>query len=78
MMNKIFFCISSLMDICQVLSLDSAGESRIIKRRNFTDTTLCSFLCRYRLTFACNDKLQLGALISTFTTARTALVASAD
>ncbi|KAM0912263.1 hypothetical protein ACQ4PT_012949 [Festuca glaucescens] len=32
----------------------------------------------YRLTFACNDKLQLGALISTFTTARTALVASAD
>ncbi|VAI49801.1 unnamed protein product [Triticum turgidum subsp. durum] len=32
----------------------------------------------YRLTFACNDKLQLGALISTFTTARTAMVAAAD
>ncbi|KAF7018150.1 hypothetical protein CFC21_031465 [Triticum aestivum] len=31
----------------------------------------------YRLTFACNDKLQLGALISTFTTARTAMVAAA-
>lgn len=32
----------------------------------------------YRLTFACNDRLQLGALISTFTSARTAMVAAAD
>ncbi|XP_037482379.1 replication factor C subunit 3-like [Triticum dicoccoides] len=31
----------------------------------------------YRLTFACNNKLQLGALISTFTTARAAMVAAA-
>ncbi|KAG9457106.1 hypothetical protein H6P81_001614 [Aristolochia fimbriata] len=31
----------------------------------------------YRLTFGCNDKLQLGALISGFTRARTALVAAA-
>ncbi|EEE57895.1 hypothetical protein OsJ_08571 [Oryza sativa Japonica Group] len=31
----------------------------------------------YRLSFACNDKLQLGALISTFTGARTAMVAAA-
>ncbi|ONK66158.1 uncharacterized protein A4U43_C06F4730 [Asparagus officinalis] len=32
----------------------------------------------YRLSFACNDKLQLGSLISTFTTARCALVAAAQ
>ncbi|CAM0147361.1 unnamed protein product [Urochloa decumbens] len=32
----------------------------------------------YRLSFACNDKLQLGALISTFTDARTAMVAAAS
>nr|CAB3451234.1 unnamed protein product [Digitaria exilis] len=32
----------------------------------------------YRLSFACNDKLQLGALISTFTTARVAMVAAAS
>jgi len=32
----------------------------------------------YRLSFACNDKLQLGALISTFTNARTAMVAAAS
>lgn len=31
----------------------------------------------YRLSFGCNDKLQLGALISTFTNARCALVAAA-
>ncbi|KAG6526215.1 hypothetical protein ZIOFF_016197 [Zingiber officinale] len=31
---------------------------------------------RYRLSFACNDKLQLGSLISTFTNARCALVAA--
>ncbi|THU60839.1 hypothetical protein C4D60_Mb07t16970 [Musa balbisiana] len=31
----------------------------------------------YRLCFACNDKLQLGSLISTFTNARCALVAAA-
>ncbi|KFK42140.1 hypothetical protein AALP_AA2G216400 [Arabis alpina] len=31
----------------------------------------------YRLTFGCNDKLQLGAIISTFTHARSALVAAA-
>ncbi|XP_059630715.1 replication factor C subunit 3 isoform X2 [Cornus florida] len=31
----------------------------------------------YRLTFGCNDKLQLGALIATFTRARSALVAAA-
>ncbi|XP_042459249.1 replication factor C subunit 3-like [Zingiber officinale] len=30
----------------------------------------------YRLSFACNDKLQLGSLISTFTNARCALVAA--
>jgi len=32
----------------------------------------------YRLSFACNDKLQLGALISTFTNALTAMVAAAS
>jgi len=32
----------------------------------------------YRLSFACNDKLQLGAMISTFTNARTAMVAAAS
>ncbi|XP_058189699.1 replication factor C subunit 3 [Rhododendron vialii] len=31
----------------------------------------------YRLSFGCNDKLQLGSLISTFTQARAALVAAA-
>lgn len=31
----------------------------------------------YRLSFGCNDKLQLGALMSTFTNARCALVAAA-
>ncbi|CAH8305236.1 unnamed protein product [Eruca vesicaria subsp. sativa] len=31
----------------------------------------------YRLSFGCNDKLQLGAIISTFTHARSALVAAA-
>ncbi|KAF5182591.1 Replication factor c subunit [Thalictrum thalictroides] len=31
----------------------------------------------YRLTFACNDKLQLGSLIGTFTRARSAIVAAA-
>ncbi|KAL8167225.1 hypothetical protein V2J09_008724 [Rumex salicifolius] len=31
----------------------------------------------YRLTFGCNDKLQLGSLIATFTSARSALVAAA-
>ncbi|KAH7834949.1 hypothetical protein Vadar_021305 [Vaccinium darrowii] len=31
----------------------------------------------YRLTFGCNDKLQLGSLIATFTQARAALVAAA-
>ncbi|XP_071693870.1 replication factor C subunit 3 [Rutidosis leptorrhynchoides] len=31
----------------------------------------------YRLTFGCNDKLQLGSVISTFTRARSALVAAA-
>ncbi|GJZ01116.1 replication factor C subunit 3 [Tanacetum coccineum] len=31
----------------------------------------------YRLTFGCNDKLQLGSVISTFTQARSALVAAA-
>lgn len=31
----------------------------------------------YRLSFGCNDKLQLGSLISTFTRARSALVAAA-
>lgn len=31
----------------------------------------------YRLTFGCNDKLQLGSLISAFTRARSALVAAA-
>ncbi|KAH0898063.1 hypothetical protein HID58_047631 [Brassica napus] len=31
----------------------------------------------YRLSFGCNDKLQLGAIISTFTHARSALVATA-
>ncbi|XP_031273136.1 replication factor C subunit 3 [Pistacia vera] len=31
----------------------------------------------YRLSFGCNDKLQLGSLISTFTKARSALVAAA-
>ncbi|KAM1022912.1 hypothetical protein ACFX2I_043779 [Malus domestica] len=31
----------------------------------------------YRLTFGCNDKLQLGSLIATFTKARSALVAAA-
>jgi hypothetical protein len=37
-----------------------------------------SLICRYRLSFACNDKLQLGALISTFTDTRTAMVAAAS
>ncbi|KAK8921536.1 hypothetical protein KSP39_PZI020758 [Platanthera zijinensis] len=32
----------------------------------------------YRLSFGCNDKLQLGALISTFTNARCAIVAAAN
>ncbi|GLT47134.1 hypothetical protein SLA2020_208480 [Shorea laevis] len=32
----------------------------------------------YRLSFGCNDKLQLGSLISTFTRARSALVAAAN
>ncbi|XP_008789193.1 replication factor C subunit 3 [Phoenix dactylifera] len=32
----------------------------------------------YRLSFGCNDKLQLGSLISTFTNARSALVAAAQ
>jgi len=32
----------------------------------------------YRLSFACNDKLQLGAMISIFTNARTAMVAAAS
>ncbi|GJN22440.1 hypothetical protein PR202_gb10000 [Eleusine coracana subsp. coracana] len=32
----------------------------------------------YRLSLACNDKLQFGALISTFTDARTAMVAAAS
>ncbi|XP_020599460.1 replication factor C subunit 3 [Phalaenopsis equestris] len=32
----------------------------------------------YRLSFGCNDKLQLGALISTFTDARCAIVAAAN
>ncbi|XP_028089956.1 replication factor C subunit 3-like [Camellia sinensis] len=31
----------------------------------------------YRLSFGCNDKLQLGSLIATFTRARSALVAAA-
>ncbi|KAJ0666768.1 putative AAA+ ATPase domain, ATPase, AAA-type, core, replication factor C [Helianthus annuus] len=31
----------------------------------------------YRLTFGCNDKLQLGSVISTFTRARSAIVAAA-
>ncbi|KAK9758412.1 hypothetical protein RND81_01G227900 [Saponaria officinalis] len=31
----------------------------------------------YRLSFGCNDKLQLGSLIASFTTARSALVAAA-
>ncbi|PIA47475.1 hypothetical protein AQUCO_01400252v1 [Aquilegia coerulea] len=31
----------------------------------------------YRLSFACNDKLQLGSLIATFTRARSAIVAAA-
>ncbi|KAK9167487.1 hypothetical protein Scep_002678 [Stephania cephalantha] len=31
----------------------------------------------YRLSFACNDKLQLGSLLSTFTRARAAIVAAA-
>ncbi|KAJ0824110.1 putative DNA polymerase III, clamp loader complex, gamma/delta/delta subunit [Helianthus annuus] len=35
------------------------------------------WLCRYRLTFGCNDKLQLGSVISTFTRARSAIVAAA-
>ena len=35
------------------------------------------FFCRYRLSFGCNDKLQLGSLIATFTRARAALVAAA-
>ncbi|KAK6938386.1 Replication factor C, C-terminal [Dillenia turbinata] len=32
----------------------------------------------YRLSFGCNDKLQLGSLISSFTKARSALVAAAE
>ncbi|KAK9096090.1 hypothetical protein Sjap_021587 [Stephania japonica] len=32
----------------------------------------------YRLSFACNDKLQLGSLLSTFTRARAAIVAAAN
>lgn len=32
----------------------------------------------YRLSFGCNDKLQIGSLISTFTNARSALVAAAQ
>lgn len=31
----------------------------------------------YRLSFGCNDKLQLGSLIASFTLARSALVAAA-
>ncbi|KDO80568.1 hypothetical protein CISIN_1g0178842mg, partial [Citrus sinensis] len=31
----------------------------------------------YRLSFGCNDKLQLGSIISTFTQARSAIVAAA-
>ena len=34
-------------------------------------------LCRYRLSFGCNDKLQLGSLISAFAQARSAVVAAA-
>jgi len=32
---------------------------------------------RYRLSFGCNDKLQLGSVIASFTRARSALVAAA-
>lgn len=34
-------------------------------------------ICRYKLSFGCNDKLQLGSIISTFTQARSAIVAAA-
>ncbi|CAN1768301.1 Replication factor C subunit 5 [Linum perenne] len=36
---------------------------------------LCT--CRYKLSFGCNDNLQLGSLIASFTGARSALVAAA-
>ncbi|MCI08283.1 replication factor C subunit 5-like, partial [Trifolium medium] len=31
----------------------------------------------YRLSFGCNDKLQLGSVVASFTRARSALVAAA-
>lgn len=34
-------------------------------------------ICRYRLSLGCNDKLQLGSLIASFTRARSDLVAAA-
>jgi len=33
--------------------------------------------CRYRLSFGCNDKLQLGSVVASFTRARSAMVAAA-
>jgi hypothetical protein len=38
---------------------------------------LISFIGRYGLSLGCNDKLQLGSLIASFTRARSALVAAA-
>lgn len=35
------------------------------------------WVCRYRLSFGCNDKLQLGALVTGFTHARCSMVAAA-
>lgn len=37
---------------------------------------LLSSIYRYRLSFGSNDKLQLGALVSTFTNARLTVVAA--
>lgn len=48
-----------------------------IQCQNFSVLVAIIFCHRYRLSFGCNDKLQLGSLVSTFTNARCAIVAAA-
>ncbi|KAI7741736.1 hypothetical protein M8C21_000580 [Ambrosia artemisiifolia] len=59
--------------------VDIVREVTIIKMPSDVRVHLINDLAdiEYRLSFGCNDKLQLGSVISTFTRARSAIVAAA-
>ncbi|KAJ4792774.1 Replication factor C subunit 3 [Rhynchospora pubera] len=59
-----------------VFKIEMPSDVRVKLINDLADIDCIQINCWYRLSFASNDKLQLGALIATFTNARSALKVS--